>query len=270
MKLAYQVATPDLDRSPLLTAYQGTLEDGFRLLAKNGYQGVELMVRNPQTLDTAALDTLLQKTGLSITMLATGEIWAQDHLSLSSPDPDNRQRCMARFREFIDCAARYGAQVNVGRVRGEVVPRVPAERTMELAIDAFGQLADYGADRGVTIILEPVNFLQCNFINSTAEGRLVVDRVARKNFRIMLDVFHMNIQDPDILEEIRRSKGYFTYVHLCDRNRLYPGNSTLDFPGILGTLKEIGYDGWVSVEILQVPDGETAIRRSAECLLPLL
>ena len=270
MKLAYQVAMPDLESSPLLTAYQGSLEDSFRHLAENGYQGIELMVRDPQKLDPELLNRLTSTYGLEVVMLATGEIWAQDHISLSSSNPENRLRCIKRFKEFIDCAAPYHAQVNIGRVRGELVPGIPPETTLDLAVDAFRQLASYAEDKGVTIALEPVNFLQCNFINSTAEGRDIVDRVGYQNFRIMLDVFHMNIQDADIFEEIQRSKGYFSYVHLCDNNRLYPGNCGLDFPKIMQSLHAVDYEGYVSVEVLQLPSGDVALTESAQCLLPLL
>ena len=125
MKLAYQVAMPDLESSPLLTAYQGSLEDSFRHLAENGYQGIELMVRDPQKLDPELLNRLTSTYGLEVVMLATGEIWAQDHISLSSSNPENRLRCIKRFKEFIDCAAPYHAQVNIGRVRGELEPGIP-------------------------------------------------------------------------------------------------------------------------------------------------
>ena len=141
MKLAYQVAMPDLESSPLLTAYQGSLEDSFRHLAENGYQGIELMVRDPQKLDPELLNRLTSTYGLEVVMLATGEIWAQDHISLSSSNPENRLRCIKRFKEFIDCAAPYHAQVNIGRVRGELVPGIPPETTLDLAVDAFRQLA---------------------------------------------------------------------------------------------------------------------------------
>lgn len=270
MRLAYQMAAPDLERSPMVTAYQKELESGFALLEECGYRGVEFMVRSPRNWDCVKMERLCQKYHQEIVMLATGEIWAQEHISLSSSDPEKRQRCITCFKEFIDLAEVYGAQVNIGRVRGEIVSHVSREQTWQLAIEAFQDLAEYAERKNVTIILEPVNFLQCNFINTTAEGRQVVDQVARRNFRIMLDVFHMNIEDKDIYEEIQRSEGYFTYIHLCDRNRKYPGNSSFDFERIIRELKNVHYDGWLSVEILQEPDDETAVRKSAECLLPLL
>jgi hypothetical protein len=86
----------------------------------------------------------------------------------------------------------------------------------------------------------------------------------------MLDVFHMNIQDADIFKEIQRSKGYFSYVHLCDNNRLYPGNCGLDFPKIMQSLHAVDYEDYVSVEVLQFPSGDIALTKSAQCLLPLL
>ena len=270
MKLSYQVATPDLKRSPLVTAYQGDFENGFKLLHDNGYQGIELMVRDPKALSVNYLSTLLEKYQLELSMIATGEIWAQEHISLSDTDPVKRARCIQCFKEFIDLASPFHAQVNIGRVRGELREDIPSEETWQLAIDAFKEVSDYAAPRGVTIILEPVNWLQCNFINSTEEGRKVVDLVGRDNFKIMLDLFHMNIQDRDIIEEILISKGYFTYVHVCDRNRLYPGNSSFDFEKIMKSLKATEFNEWISVEVLQVPDGETCIKKSAEKLIPLL
>ena len=143
MKLAYQVAMPDLESSPLLTAYQGSLEDSFRHLAENGYQGIELMVRDPQKLDPELLNRLTSTYGLEVVMLATGEIWAQDHISLSSSNPENRLRCIKRFKEFIDCAAPYHAQVNIGRVRGRTSTRDPAgndSRSCRGCLSPVGQL----------------------------------------------------------------------------------------------------------------------------------
>ncbi|MCI8417698.1 MAG: sugar phosphate isomerase/epimerase [Lachnospiraceae bacterium] len=270
MKLAYQMAAPDLERSFMVTAYQKDLESGFAMLEEWGYQGVEFMVRNPKNWDHREIERLCRKYHQEVVMLATGEIWAQEHISLSSVERQERERCIKCFREFIDLAGAYGAQVNIGRVRGEFVPGIPREYTMELALEAFRELAEYAEKKQVTLILEPVNFLQCNFINTTEEGRQVVDRVSHPHFQMMLDVFHMNIEDKDIYEEIRRSQGYVSYVHLCDRNRRYPGNSSLDFEKIIRELKAVSYDGWLSVEVLQDPDEETAVRKSAECLRPLL
>ncbi len=270
MKFAYQVAMPEVKPDPMVTAYQGDLRDAFRLLRDNGYDAAELMLCKTDSETVRLLRSLCKEFGLEVCMLATGELYGQERLALSHSDPAVRERCVGRFRDFIDVAREFGAQVNIGRARGMYLPGVPRAETERLALEGLKIVADYAASRQVTLILEPVNFLQCDFIHSAADGRAWVDRIASPYFKIMLDTFHMNIQDRNIREQILASKGYFSYVHLSDNNRLHPGNCGLDFKDILAALAETGYDGVVSVEVLQLPDSPTAIRESARHILPLL
>ena len=270
MKLSYQVAMPEVTPSHFLTAYHGDLREGYRLLKENGYDAAELMIchTGKETVDT--IRRLGKEFGIAVSMLATGELYGRDGLALSNPDPEIRERCIKRFYEFIDIGKEFGAQVNIGRARGLYFPNVPHDETERLALESFKIISKYAEKQGVILILEPVNFLQCDFILSTADGREWVDKVGSPNFRIMLDTFHMNIEDKNIIDEIRASKGYFTYVHLSDNNRLYPGNCGLDFKAIIDAVAATGYDGYLSVEVLQQPDAATVIRESAKHILPLM
>ena len=270
MKLAYQVAMPEVKPSHLLTAYHGDLREGFRLLKECGYDGVELMICQTGKDALSALKNLRDEFRLEIAALITGELYGHEGLSLSNHDPRIRARCIERFHDFIDMAAEFGAQVNIGRSRGLYEPGVPHEKTYAWALESLRSVAHYAQQKQVTLILEPVNFLQCDFILSTQDGRDILDEVGNPYLKMMIDVFHMNIQDKDMFAEIRKSKGYFTYVHLCDNNRMYPGNCRFDFSAIIGALKETGYDGYVSVEALQKPDAVTTVRESARHLLPLI
>lgn len=270
MKFAYQVAMPEVAPSRFLTAYHGDLTAAFRLLKENGYDAVELMICETGKEKMDWVEKLAKDNGLAICMLATGELYAHEGLALSNRDPGIRKRCIQRFREFIDLGERFGAQVNVGRARGLYQPDVPPEETQRYALESLKIVAEYAEKKNVILIIEPVNFLQCDFILSTADGREWVDKVGSPACKIMLDVFHMNMQDKDICDEIRKSRGYFTYVHLSDNNRLYPGNCGLDFRAIIDTLFETGYDGVVSIEVLQQPDQETVIRESARHILPMI
>ena len=120
--------------------------------------------------------------------------------------------------------------------------------------NAFREIAVYAQSRGVTIALELINIIQCNFINSTQEGMKKVDEVGSPYFKIMIDLFHMNIEDHDIYKSIEESKGYFNYVHFADSNRLYPGSSKFDFKKIVKKLREGGYEGYVTIEVFQKPE----------------
>ncbi len=110
--------------------------------------------------------------------------------------------------------------------------------------------------------LEPVNALASNFINTTQEGIGVVEEIGNPYFRLMLDTSHMFINDKDMIQSVHEAKGYVTYVHATDSNRLYPGSCKLDFGAFIQALREIGYEGWISVEVFQRPDQDVALQKS--------
>ena len=270
MKLCYQVATPDVVRTPLVTAFQGELGTVFAKLADLGYDGVELMVRDPSCLNKAGISKLAAINNLEVAMVCTGEVYGQDHLSFIDLQPEIRKAALVRMKSCIDFAAYFGAQVNIGRLRGQYYPDVPPEVSNRWALDAFKQITEWGEQSEVISALEPINILQSNFINSTQEGMKWVDKVGSPYFRMMLDLFHMHIEDQDLLESFNISKGYYSYVHLADSNRRIPGNCKLNFPAIIKQLYELNYEGWLGVEIFQLPDQEIASSESIGYLNPIL
>lgn len=137
-------------------------------------------------------------------------------------------------------------------------------------MEAFRTIADYAAPKGVDIALESVTIMQTNFINTLAEAAAMVDRVDRSNFRLMMDVFHLNLEEKDLFAAIRRYSDYNIHVHLADNNRRYPGHCGLDFEKILRTFHETGYDGAFTTEIYQIPDMKGAARGAVEHLRPIL
>jgi len=102
-----------------------------------------------------------------------------------------------------------------------------------------------------------------------AEGLALIEAVGADNFGLLLDTFHMNIEEPSIEESIRQAGNRIFHFHVADSNRWYPGAGHLDFRSILSTLKDIGYQGFVSGEFLPKPDAETAARKAIEYLCAL-
>ena len=98
----------------------------------------------------------------------------------------------------------------------------------------------------------------------------MVRRVGRDNFRLMMDVFHMNLEEIDLYESIKKYSAYNVHVHLADNNRRYPGQCGLDFEKIIRTFKDNGYEGDFSTEIYQFPDMKTSAEESARYLLPII
>ena len=270
MKLSYQVSTPEVYALPGITSYQGDFETSIKALKDAGYDGIELMVRDPRAFDGKEISRLLEKHNYEASMVCTGEVYGQDKLSFGDPDDTRRDEAMARIKAAIDLAHSLGTQINLGRARGGYLPDQPQERTYNRIFDGVQRVTEYAARKNVVIALEPVNTLGLNFINSTAEGIEYVKKVASPHFKLMLDTGHMHIEDKDIEAAVKNSISMVSFVHLVDSNRRYPGAGVFDFPAFIGYLKKAGYTGYLSVEVFSLPDQDTALRKSSEFIRPLL
>lgn len=269
MKLCYQVATPDVAIADSVTAYQGPLQKTFGDIAAYGYDGVELMTIDPGKLNWDEVKKTAEDLGLVVGLVCTGEIYGQLGLSFADPDAGRRREAVDRVNGIIDFAASQNAKVNIGRVRGQYRPDVAREQTEEWAVEAFQAISDHAAPKGVMIALENVTIMQTNFINTMAEARRIIDMTDRPNFRAMIDVFHLNLEERDIYQAIRDYADINVHVHLCDNNRRYPGNCGLDFEKIIQTFHDVGYDDLYSTEVFQFPSMEECAKRSIAYLAPI-
>ena len=267
IKIASMVGAPDLE-TPALAAYSGDLPAAFAKLAQLGYEGVELMTKKPSRLDGAAIRRWLDDHNLKMAQICTGHVFGEDKLGLLNADATLNREAMERLKEFVDFAASYfepGLPVNIGRSRGQGNP-AQSEKSLEAFAAAFRELADYALPKRVRLTLEPITGLLVKFIVTTQDGVAMCRRVNRPNFGLMLDVYHMNIEDVDIYQSFRDAKDYCWLVHVCDNNRKWPGSAHLDFARIITTLNEIGYEGFVSTEMLPWPNPDTAARAAIESL----
>jgi sugar phosphate isomerase/epimerase len=237
--------------------------------AELGYAGVELALKHAAEISPARLDALLKNNALEVSCISTGQVFAETGYMFTDPDASRRSTLRSIFRDFIDLAAGYGGLVNIGRVRGRIGDD-GKEKAEGRFIDLLADLCEYAQPKDVTLILEPVNRYEINFINSVEDGAALVKKVARPNFKLMPDVFHMNIEDVTIGGELAKHIEDIAYIHFADSNRRAPGWGHTDFADILRNLKRVGYQGWCSLEIFPIPDPDSAARQAAEYLLPLI
>lgn len=266
MKISAMIGTPELEKAPV-AIYKGNLVTAFGKIAELGYDGVELMVKTPSRLDGEEIRHLLDNYGLELAGLCSGQVYGEDGLGLVGPDPDVCRKAMQRMKELVDFAALFGegTMVNIGRSRG-MGDESDIAGTWQRAVEVFRELSDYALARGVRLTLEPINHYETNYILTTKDGLAMVRDVDRPNFGLMLDTYHMNIEDVDIYDSFREARQYCWHIHFSDNNRKWPGNAHLDFPGIVEVLQEIEYDGFVSAEILPWPDPNTAARSTIHYL----
>ena len=270
MKLAYQISTPEVRVAPGVTAYQSDLETSFRRLKECGYEGAELMVANPRTVDVDLVAKLAAKYSLEIPMVCTGECFGQEGLCFSDPDDAKRNEAIRRGKEAVDLAVKFGAQINIGRFRGGHMFGFDDDLCLSRSNAGMKEVAAYAEKMGTKMAIEPVNPIASNYINTTQEGLALLKTLNEPGASIMLDSNHMFLSDKNSIDSIREAKGKFTYVHLVDSNRLWPGNCKIDFEKFIGTLKEVGYDGWLSVEVFQRPNQDYCLEASANHIIPIL
>lgn len=267
IKLSLAIAAKDALPSAFVV-FRG-FEESIPRAAALGYKGVELALKNAAEIRPQQLDALLADSGLEVSCISTGQVFADTGYMFTDPDPATRNALRSIFRDFIDLASQYGQMVNIGRVRGRL-DNGQRERSEALFIELVSELCDYAQQKGVTLILEPVNRYELNFINSVEDGVALLAKVNKPNLKLMPDVFHMNIEDVSIGGTLARHIDQIAYIHLADSNRRAPGWGHTDFADIFANLAKAEYSGWCSVEILPIPDPESAARQAASYLLPLI
>ncbi|MGN0906560.1 MAG: TIM barrel protein [Bullifex sp.] len=263
MKLGIVVASENALPSAF-AVFRG-IEKSAETIHRLGYDGMELALRESDEITHQELRQILKKNSLEVSAISTGQVFAARGLMFTDPDKEKRAELYKSFTGFIDLASEFGGLVNVGRVRGSIGKRDKAVAE-GLFLELMGEVADYAEKRGVTIILEPVNRYEIDYINTVDQGAELVRKMGRSNFALMPDVFHMNIEDAKIGESLIRNREMVRYVHLADTNRLSCGDGHMNWDDVFSALFKMHYDGWCSVECFPVPDAETAAERTVRFL----
>ena len=267
MKLSIAIADTHALPSAFVV-YRG-FEECIPKAARLGFDGVELALKRAEEINVHQLQQLLDDNALEVSCISTGQVNADGGLMFTHEEEKQREQVKTVFRELIDLAEDFGKIVNIGRVRGQIGNR-PKQVVEDLFVAVARELCDYALPKEVTLILEPVNRYETDFINSVEEGIEVMKKVDRKNMMLMPDTFHMNIEDKQIGPVLAKNIDYIKYIHFADSNRLAPGEGYLNFQEIFGHLLKAKYDGWIAAEILPDPDPDTAARQTDNFLIPLI
>lgn len=268
MKSAIAISTADAKFSAL--ALRGDLQQIVRSLVDLGFDGVELSLKDPRSVELPSFKRLLSSVGLAVPAIGTGRVFSDEGLSFSDPGPETRSRAVQRVKDLIEMAAELKSQVIIGMVRGRRDGRMSYEEAVKWVEDALAQCASYARSRGVTLALEPINRYETDLLNSVAECLPLARAFADEGVGLLVDTFHMNIEEPDILQSTRSARGLITHIHFADSNRWAPGCGHIDFSAIVKVLHEIGYSGFVSAEILPKPNPEEAARLAAAAMNSLI
>jgi sugar phosphate isomerase/epimerase len=242
------------------------LEESLPIVTKLGYDGIELALWRKDNIDVRSVKALLERHSLKLPVISTGQVFTMEKAWFTHPDAEVRQRAVEILEGLIEVAAEFGADVNISRVRGYVHEGDAEEQAIRRLSDCLIRLSRFAEPLGPQLLLEQMNMYETNFLHSVEEVGGYIRTLDIPNLKIHADTFHMNIHDVDMCAVLEKNADLLGYIHFSDSNRLSPGSGHIDFPAIVGSLKKVGYDGWVGIEVFTRPDNVEAARRSIEYL----
>ncbi len=240
------------------------LEQGLALVAADGFDAVEIFPTHPDDLDGLELREGLRQHGLKLAAMGTGAGFLRHKLTLTDPDARIRARAEDFIGAVVDFAGGHGAPAILGSMQGRHGGEVSREQALEWLAWALNQLGPRAHALGVPLLYEPLNRYETNLFNTVADALVFLDTLRTRNVKLLCDLFHMNIEEADIPAALRLAGDRLGHVHFADTNRRAVGLGHLDVAPIAATLREMGYSGYVSAEVLPLPDAATASARTLE------
>ncbi len=225
--------------------------DTIARLARCGYDAIEIS-GEPERYDTKHVRKLLQDHKLTC--------WGSVTLMLADRDllaKDEAQRA-ASVKYVRDCITMVqelgGVEITiVPSTVGKIKPQGRPDEEWQWAIDSLKSCYEHGQRAGVRLAIEPLNRFETYFLNRHDQA-LALAKAVGPDCGVCIDVFHMNIEEQDMYQAIRNCKGRLADFHVADNNRMACGMGHCDWGKIIGTLKEIGYDGALTVEFVAPVD----------------
>tara|TARA_B100000029_G_scaffold162573_1_gene158638 strand:- start:19135 stop:19944 length:810 start_codon:yes stop_codon:yes gene_type:complete len=269
MKIGFSVATSDVN-TPQLPAQQGEFTKSLDILSEFGYDGVEVSIRQPKSLNLDELRKDVDSRGLEVASIHTAAMGFQDKVWLCHSDKSIRDEAMIRLKGALDAAAFFGVEVIIGSFRGQLLDGDGRKESLVWMYDAFREGADYAEKVGSKVLFEPQTRFYINFGLTTQDGVEFAREIDSPGMGLMLDTFHMNIEDVSFAESIYDSKEYLRYLQISDSNRRYPGGGHIPYREIISALKAINFEGYLSLQCIMEPDFRTAARLGINHLRSLL
>jgi 5-keto-L-gluconate epimerase len=271
MKLSLAVQTPETpERSPI-SLLSGSFDEMAAKAADWGADGVELMPLDVTRLDPHEISAALTRHRLEACAVGTALFAILGGLTLLDPDAEKAARAKDRLLRAIDFASALGAPLlTIGGFRGRFSALGVDGR--KRFIEILQEAGDFSALNQVQLVLEPINRYQSDGIASAAEGLQFLAELGHDSVGLLIDTCHMTMVESSWTEPFRQvmAAGKLWHVHLAESNRLPPGKGLVDFPAILGVLKEIGYNRHLTIEVFAKPDPDTAARQGLRYIRELL
>jgi D-psicose/D-tagatose/L-ribulose 3-epimerase len=228
------------------------IEKTVQRLAKFKYDGLEIKGA-PEEYDVKKIKDLLSSYNLKVGSVCGMWPWDADHMKtrdLANPNEKVRERGIQYAESALEFGNKLGAQIFICVVGGCGKTSQIHQKEWQFGVESVKKLGKKALDTGVTIAIEPINRYELFLMNNVHQGLRFVEEVNSEGVKLMLDAFHMNIEEPDPAAAIRTAGNKLVHLHVADSNRQSVGRGHTDFKGIMRSLKEINFKGYLAMEPL--------------------
>ena len=240
----------------------------FKETSQMGYDGVELFVDDIDRFDARKVGEIANSKGMSLSSIDTSAVFLKRGLSFTDADHGKREKAVENVIQYIQGASVLDSYVTLSLVRGS--KGSGNRKAVGRALRCIKRCCQTAKNLGVVLLLEPLNRYEIDFINTLEEARSVVKEIGPESLGLLADTFHMNIEERSIEDPLLSVRDMLKHVHVADSNRLAPGMGHLNFERLVNVLKSIGYDRYLTVEIIPKPSMNIAFEKAAESLRPLI
>jgi len=228
--------------------------------AKIGFDGIEIFIDEPRRMDRRAIRTAVEDHGLGITCCAI--VGPDRHLI--SDDPKIRSNARDYLKAAIELSHDVGSHVFGGPLYagvGVLAGRPRTRQEWDRAVEGLSEAAKEAEAADVTLCLEPLNRFETYFLNIAEDAARLAREINSPSVRVMVDTFHMNIEEKDPAAAVRSTGALLGHVHCSENDRGTPGTGHVDWQGVFAALREVKYEKWLVIESFVL--GNEAIAKAA-------
>ncbi len=234
----------------------------FSRAAALGFHGVEIFAPDSAALDLRGISALKDTHGVAVAAVGTGAGWVKHKLHLCHPDAEIRNLAREFVLEMIAAGGRLGAPAILGSMQGRVEAGVERAQALDWLAEALVAADAAAQNAGTFFLYEPLNRYETNLFNRQLEAAAFLEERALRNTRILADLFHMNIEEADLPAALAGLGSALGHLHFADSNRRAVGFGHLDPAPVVEALQRIGYQGYLSAEVLPLPDSGAAAEQT--------
>jgi D-psicose/D-tagatose/L-ribulose 3-epimerase len=219
----------------------------FGPIKEAGFDGVEFPLFTPDPRPNIGIRKGLEETGLECTFCSI----LPSGFNTISDDSGVRARSKQYWIDTIRTVAEMGGKVLCGPVYSPVGHFAGRRRTPDewrWATECFADLGPTLTDYDVTLAIEPLNRYETYFLNTAADTIALCQQINHPKVGMLFDTYHANIEEKHVGEALRQSASHLCHVHTCENDRGIPGTGHIDWDSVFSALREVQYDGWLTIE----------------------